>query len=129
MFGVSKSTFHRYDLDVRLTRRPASDEARTHITPVDAREIAIITLIRSGEYQVSVIAEALGLSIATIYRARKLYYNQLGSASQAEMRHIHRYLKNQINNRDTRSKWQRRIEARERKLCKRRRGFGPRYSG
>ena len=118
MFGCSQATFHRYGQDVRLTRRPARPEGRHEMSPADAREIVIIALIRAN-FAVAEIAEAIGVSRATVYRKRELYHTRLGDTSPAERRHIHRYLKWRII--DDRSFHQRRVDARRRHLRWRRR--------
>ena len=118
MFGCSQATFHRYDQDVRLARRPARPGRRHEMSPADAREIAIITLIRAN-FSMAEIAEAIDVSPATVYRRRELYHARLGDTSPAERRHIYRYLKGQII--DDRSFHQRRIDARRRQLRWRRR--------
>lgn len=112
MFGVSKSTFHRYDRDVRLMRRPAQAECLHPMPPEDAREIVIISLIRA-DYEVKVIAEALGISLASVYRERTAFWNRLGATSPAEHKQHHRHLKHAI--RDTRSWVERAIDARLRR--------------
>ena len=108
MFGCSQATFHRYDLDVRLTCRPARP-ARWHpMSPEDAREIAIIALTRAG-YSVASIAKAINVSLATVYREQTAFHDRRGAASPAELRHIRRNLK--MNIVDNRSLHQRRIDA------------------
>jgi transposase-like protein len=111
MFGCSQATFHRYDLDVRLSRRPARPARRYEMSPPDAREIVVIALIRAG-YAVTEIAKAIGVSPATVYRERALFEARLGDTSPAERRHIHRTLKRNII--DNRPFHQRRIDAKRR---------------
>ena len=108
MFDCSPATFHRYDQDVRLFRRPAQSAHRHEMPPADAREIVMIALIRGG-YTVAEIADAIGVSLSTVYRERELYQTRLGATSPAEERHIHRHLKERII--DDRSPHQRRIDA------------------
>ena len=124
MFGCSQATFHRYDLDVRLSRRPARPARRYEMSPADAREIVVIALLRDS-YSVAEIAEAIGVSPATVYRERTLLIARLGETSPAELRHIHRNLKRSII--DDRSDYERAIDARRRRL-RWRRGSRSRFS-
>jgi transposase-like protein len=117
MFGCSQATFHRYDQDVRLSRRPARTHRRYAMSPADAREIVVIALLRA-DYTVAEIAESIGVSPATVYRERALFEARLGDTSPAERRHIHRNLKKKII--DNRPFHQRRIDAQRRRLCWRR---------
>lgn len=111
MFGRSEATFHRYDRDVRLQRRLTQPACRYPMSPKDAREIALIALIRAG-YGVAVIAEALHVSQATVYRERARFEERRGTASPAELRHIRRNLKSSII--DDRPQHQRRVDAQRR---------------
>ena len=108
MFGCSPATFHRYDQDVRLSRRPARPARWHEMPPTDAREIVIIALIRAN-YTPAEIAEAIGVSSSTVYRKRELYQTRLGATSPAEERQIYRYLRGRII--DDRSRHERRIDA------------------
>lgn len=111
-FGCSRATFHRYDMDVRLTRRPIQP-ARLHpMCAKDAREIAIISLVRLG-YTKPEIAEAMGVSRSTVYRQEGLLYAARGGTSPVEQRHIRRHLKSRII--DNRSKLERERDARRRR--------------
>jgi DNA-binding CsgD family transcriptional regulator len=107
MFGCSPATFHRYDQDVRLSRRPARTARWYEMPPADAKEIAMIALVRA-DYTVAEIAEAIGVSPATVYRERDAYQTRLGATSRAEERHIYRHLKGRII--DDRSRHQRRLD-------------------
>ena len=110
-FGCSTATFHRYDMDVRLSRRP-SQPARLHpMSPKDAREIAIISLVRAGYTKVE-IADAMNVSRSTVYRQEGLLDAVRGMISPAEKRHIHRYLKDRII--DDRTRLERRRDAKRR---------------
>ena len=112
MFGVSKSTFYRYDRDVRLMRRPAQTDCLHSMPPKDAREIVVISLIRA-EFKVKEIAQALGATITWVYRKRDAFQKRLGETSPAERNQLHRYLKHAI--RDTLSPPERALEARRRR--------------
>lgn len=110
MLGVSLSTLRRWTSGTHLRRRSPQEGSAGE--PDDAYVIALVVLIRA-DYPVPVIMEVLGISQATVYRARDDVRRQY-DMPRRRIREIRMYLRNLVSER-RRPRIVRELEAEQRR--------------